>query len=96
MKNRLTKKKELQAAVDAAPGPRMLALRASAKPNTIWRFYTDSRQRWRWQCISVQREVIAESPKAYRKYEQCLDDARESGYVFHPSHARVLSGQWPR
>ena len=95
--NRVTKKKEeLQAAEDAAPGPRMLELRANAKLNTIWRFYRDVRGRWRWQRISVQREVIAESPTGYRTYEECLADAQASGYVFHPSHARVLTGQRSR
>jgi hypothetical protein len=103
MRIRLEKKPPPAAApAAAAPGepaepateasPRMLALRATAPANLIWRFYVDPRQRWRWQHLSVQREVIAESPKSYKKYEDCLADATDKGYVFYPSHAKILQG----
>jgi hypothetical protein len=68
----------------------MLALRATAKANLIWRFYADARRRWKWQQLSAQREVIAESPRSYKKYEECVTDAKANGYVFHPSHARIF------
>jgi len=70
----------------------MLALRSNAKANLIWRFYTDTSGRWRWQHLSMQREVIAESSKSYRDYEECLADAKDKGYVFHPARARLMSG----
>ena len=57
--------------------------------NLIWRFYTDDNQRWKWQQLSVSREVIAESSTAYKEYEACVADAKSKGYVFHPSQARL-------
>ena len=57
--------------------------------NLIWRFYTDDSQRWKWQQLSVGREVITESDTAYQEYEGCVADAKSKGYVFHPSQARL-------
>ena len=57
--------------------------------NLIWRFYTDDSQRWKWQQLSVGREVITESATAYKEYEGCVADAKSKGYVFHPSLARL-------
>jgi len=57
--------------------------------NLIWRFYTDDYQRWKWQQLSVSREVITESSTAYKEYEGCVADAKSKGYVFHPSQARL-------
>ena len=57
--------------------------------NLIWRFYTDDNQRWKWQQLSVSREVITESNAAYKEYEGCVADAKSKGYVFHPSQARL-------
>lgn len=58
--------------------------------NLIWRFYTDQDQRWRWQHLAVDRTVIEESRTAYKVYEECLADARDKGYVFQPSQARLV------
>ena len=52
--------------------------------NLIWRFYSDSDQRWRWQHLSFSGAVLAESSKAYAEYEGCLASATEQGYVFLP------------
>jgi hypothetical protein len=57
--------------------------------NLIWRFYTDDSQRWKWQQLSVGREVITESDAAYMEYEGCVADAKSKGYVFQPSQARL-------
>ena len=57
--------------------------------NLIWRFYTDDNHRWKWQQLSVSREVITESSSAYKEYEGCVADAKSKGYVFHPSQARL-------
>ena len=57
--------------------------------NLIWRFYTDDKQRWKWQQLSVGREVITESDTAYKEYAGCVADAKSKGYVFHPSQARL-------
>jgi len=61
--------------------------------NLIWRFYTDPDRRWRWQHLAVDRTVIAESQTAYNEYDGCVADAREKGYVFHPSQAKVAHGR---
>jgi len=58
--------------------------------NSIWRFYTGQDRRWRWQCLSTDKSVILESLAAYKEYEGCMADAREQGYVFEPSQARML------
>ena len=58
--------------------------------NIIWRFYVGEDQRWRWQRLSVSREVLAESPTAYSDYEGCLADARGQGYVFQPPQAGLI------
>ena len=57
--------------------------------NLIWRFYTDGNQRWKWQQLSVGREVITESVVGYQEYEGCVADAKSKGYVFQPSQARL-------
>jgi hypothetical protein len=57
--------------------------------NLIWRFYTDDNRRWKWQQLSVSREVITESHTAYGEYEGCVADAKSKGYVFHPSQVRL-------
>ena len=58
--------------------------------NLIWRFYTDDKQRWKWQRLSVSREVITESHAAYKEYERCVADAKDNGYIFQPSQARLM------
>jgi hypothetical protein len=84
----LPKKDEAPVLVFPAPGPLMFA--ASGKQvSTIWRFYTDLKHRWRWQHLSVHREAISESAKSYRKYEDCLADAKDNGHVFQPSQAKI-------
>ena len=63
--------------------------KAGPMVNLIWRFYTDENHRWKWQQLSVSREVITESSSAYKEYEGCVADAKSKGYVFHPSQARL-------
>jgi hypothetical protein len=60
--------------------------------NLIWRFYKDPDHRWRWQHLTVDRKVIAESRLAYKEYEGCLADARDKGYVYQPSQAKLVQG----
>lgn len=60
--------------------------------NLVWRFYMDQAHRWRWQHLAIDRTVVAESAKGFGDYEDCLTDAKNSGYVFHPSHARLVQG----
>lgn len=63
-----------------------------AQVNHIWRFYLDQDRRWRWQRLSMYREVISESHAAYKDYEGCVADARGKGYVYEPSQAKLIQG----
>lgn len=47
----------------------------------IWRFYVDEYAQWRWQRLSVNKVVIAESHDAFADYEQCIADAHGKGYL---------------
>ena len=53
--------------------------------NVIWRFFMDEQQRWKWQQLSVDRSVLAESEKGYKDYESCLANAEGHGHVYMPS-----------
>lgn len=58
--------------------------------NSIWRFYRDEKQQWRWQCLSASRVLMSESTSAHKQYDDCLADAHTHGYVFHPSQAKLV------
>jgi hypothetical protein len=53
--------------------------------NLIWRFYRGEDRQWRWQQLSVGRDVVSDSPSAHPDYEHCLADARQQGYVYQAS-----------
>lgn len=55
----------------------------------IWRFYVDEYARWRWQRLSVNKVLIAESTIGLADYEQCVDDARSKGYLLQSNQARL-------
>jgi len=61
--------------------------------NVIWRFYRDQNQRWKWQRLSVDRAVLAESASAYKEYDSCLADAQKSGHDYQPSQAKLIRGR---
>jgi hypothetical protein len=84
---RFAKKQPEVLAVDS-PGPLMLALREKTVPNLVWRFYTNAKHRWKWQRLSVQGQALLESDKSYKKYEECLANAKDHGYVFQPSQPK--------
>ena len=56
--------------------------------NVIWRFYVDGQQRWKWQQLSADRSVVAESAKGYKDYESCLANAQGQGHEHSPSIGR--------
>ena len=58
-----------------------------SKKHTVWRFYAEA-DHWKWQCVSVQGEVIAQSAGSYGSYDQCVADAEGNGYLFRPSQTR--------
>ena len=53
--------------------------------NVIWRFFLDQNNRWKWQQLSTDRTVVAESPTAYKEYEACLASAKARGHVYMPA-----------
>lgn len=55
----------------------------------IWRFYVGEDARWRWQQLSVDRAVVAESRSSYEKYERCLAAAQAKGYIFEAAQPRL-------
>lgn len=56
--------------------------------NLVWRFYVDQEGQWRWQQVAVDRSVVADSPRSFKVYDECLADAERRGYKFSPSQAR--------
>jgi hypothetical protein len=50
-------------------------------PRIIWRFFSDPEGRWRWQQVSDERVVLAESRDAYATYDDVMQAARAAGYV---------------
>jgi hypothetical protein len=54
----------------------------------IWRFYTEPRHEWKWQQLSVVGAVITESTRSYTSYDECVADAKDSGYVLEPAQTR--------
>lgn len=55
----------------------------------IWRFYTAEDGRWKWQRLSIGKEVLAESPATYADYDRCLANAKNQGYEFLPSQPKL-------
>ena len=83
--------KNLPAASPSNPGPVESALKERTVPNLIWRFYRDGSHKWRWQHLSMHGEVLSQSARGYKRYEDCLANAKENGHVFEPSQARTRS-----
>ena len=52
--------------------------------NYIWRFYTGDDSHWRWQKLSPDRTVVAESELSYPGYDACVSNACDTGYVYLP------------
>jgi hypothetical protein len=59
----------------------------------VWRFYRDDGQRWNWQQIGVGQAVLAQSSIGYSDYENCLDGAKDRGYVFLPAQRKQAPGR---
>jgi len=55
-----------------------------------WRFFVDSDMRWRWQQLTTDRAVIAESQASYDDYEGCIAAARSVGYVFEAAQGKLV------
>lgn len=57
-----------------------------------WRFFAGEDARWRWQQLTTDRVVIAESRLSYSTYEDCILAARSRGYTYVPAQKKV---PWP-
>ncbi len=58
---------------------------ANAKANQIWRFYADAEQKWRWERLTFDGTVLAQSKSGYADYEGCLANATKAGHVQMPA-----------
>lgn len=61
--------------------------------NVIWRFYMDGQQRWKWQQLSVDRSVVAESTRGYKDYETCLANASGQGHEYLPAKGKRVQAR---
>jgi hypothetical protein len=61
----------------------------------IWRFFNEQNTGWRWQQVSIQQGVIAESETAYDDYESCMDAAKATGYVHERSQEKLVPSVRP-
>lgn len=65
--------------------------------STIWRFYVEGGN-WRWQKLNMDRSVDVEAPAGFNEYQDCVADARKSGFKSpaHDIEKPVRSRQGPR
>ena len=69
---------------------------SNAPGNHIWRFYADSARQWRWEKLAFDTTVLERSKAGYKQYEDCLANARESGYVLAPSLSTKSESRSPK
>jgi hypothetical protein len=55
-----------------------------------WRFFVGTDMRWRWQQLTTDRNVVAESVESYDDYEGCIAAARAQGYIYHVAQGRLV------
>lgn len=55
----------------------------------IWRFFKDGDAGWKWQRLSINKVVMAESPQPFAEYEECVQDATRRGYQHQPSQEKI-------
>ena len=54
-----------------------------------WRFFVSEDMRWRWQQLSDDRSVVAESRSSYDDYERCIAAAQSKGYVYEAAQDKL-------
>jgi hypothetical protein len=59
--------------------------------HTVWRFYMTKDCLWKWQRVTVNRNVVAESPEGYRDLDSCVASAKDGGYVYKQPQAKAVS-----
>lgn len=62
----------------------------------IWRFYKDGDAGWKWQRLSINKVVVAESRVTFAEYAGCVKDATEKGYQPQPSQEKLRPTFAPR
>ena len=76
-----------QAATTTRKGEKMLG---------IWRFYKEGDSGWKWQRLSVNKVVMAESRATFAEYADCVNDATQRGYQPQPSQEKLRATFAPR
>jgi hypothetical protein len=62
----------------------------------IWRFYRDGDAGWKWQRLSINKVVMAESRVTFADYAECVRDATQKGYQSQPSQEKLRPTFAPR
>jgi hypothetical protein len=60
-------------------GPSVLHMR------TIWRFFVDGSGRWSWEELQPDKSLVRRSASSFEHYDECVADAKRSGYKFEAS-----------
>jgi hypothetical protein len=55
----------------------------------IWRFFRDGEAGWKWQRLSINKVVMAESRATFAEYDECVQDAIQKGYQHQPSQEKI-------
>jgi hypothetical protein len=75
--------------LDSQPNGPVVTQAPPKRTNVVWRFYVDPQGGWRWQQLSSDHGVLADSSSAAATYDDCVRDAETHGYRFAPSQAKV-------
>lgn len=62
----------------------------------IWRFFKDGEAGWKWQRLSINKVVMAESRTCFAEYADCVADATQRGYRAQPSQEKLRPTFAPR
>lgn len=62
----------------------------------IWRFYKEGDAGWKWQRLSINKVVMAESRVTFAEYADCVNDATQKGYRPQPSQEKLRPTFAPR
>ncbi len=62
----------------------------------IWRFFRETEGGWKWQRLSINKVVMAESRVTFAEYAACVEDATQRGYQPQPSQDKLRPTFAPR
>lgn len=57
----------------------------------VWTFKKDDTDRWRWQRMSPDGEVLIAAANAFATMDECVEDARRRGYKPEPVAEHVTA-----